>query len=150
MSGVGGRNTAKRKIQVRKFVEERFNAVREYSNPFLSEEEDSECLRPRELKLSFKRDYVPDDSEESDSEDQILSRRVNLDEADRFIASLKMPKARGKSAAGTAAPPVGLCLDIDMSKLERESERVRRLRLRESQGDEGEEEEEESDKIQDN
>ena len=148
MSGVGGRNTAKRKIQVRKFVEERFNAAREYSNPFMSEEEESECLRPRELKLSFKRDYTPDDSEESDSEDQILSKRVNLDEADRFIASLKMPKARTKGLATTPAPPVSLYLDIDMSKLEMEAERVRKLRLRESQGDEGEEEEE-SDKIQD-
>ena len=146
---IGGRNTAKRKIQVRKFVAEQFHAVRSFSNPFLDEENSAgDCLKPKESAITFGvGKYEPDDSEESESDDQILSKKVNLDEADRFMASLRLPRARSREEKMHVAIPME---PLDLEKLEIGAEMMRKVQLRESQGEVDEEEtesESESDKI---
>lgn len=145
---IGGRNTAKRKIQVRKFVSEQFRAVRSFSNPFLDDDNGAEdCLKPKESAITFGvGKYVPDDSEESESDDQILSKKVNLDEADRFMAALRLPRTRSREDKMRVAIPME---PLNLEKLEIGAEMMRKVRLRESQGEMEEEEETESDSESD-
>jgi hypothetical protein len=88
---LGGPKTAKRKIQIRRYITEH-GMKHVQSDPFLPDqgESDSNWPSPVPLKLTFKIADRTSHTEEKPSDD-ILSRRVDLDEADRFIAALRLP-----------------------------------------------------------
>lgn len=95
---LAGKNTAKRRIQLRNFITDMSNAGKKYSDPFAQDENDSsQVLRVKNVKYSFKTDYIPESSS-SDEEDRDGILRIKkkncLDEADRVIAALKLPKVQ--------------------------------------------------------
>ena len=141
MAGIGGRNTAKRKIQIRKYIAEQFHAMRTYSDPFLHDESEGEdTLKPRELKFSFKGHYKTESTDTSDDEDEILSSKVNLDEADRFIAALKLPKRKKQQQEAKQEKPAPF-VPLDLTVFKEETEKLEKIRMRESQGESDESEE---------
>ena len=144
-TGIGGKNTAKRKIQVRQYVEEMSKSMRSHSDPFAQDDADEpDVLKPGTLKFSFKTDYIASsdsDLEENEEKDDILAKKLDLDEADRFMAALRMPKLRKSRESSNSVKPV--VLPMDLSALKAESERIERLIMAEAV--EHEEEEEKSD-----
>jgi hypothetical protein len=70
-------------------------------------------------------------TDEPDPADEILSAKINLDEADRFIASLRMPNRRAPMRTQTTVIPAVLA-PVDLSHFRQESERIERLRMAEA------------------
>jgi hypothetical protein len=83
-------------------------------------------LNVRPVKLSFKTEYVPD--VETSTPDDILSRGINLDEADRFIASLRIPSRKTRTAQNAEWEPT-YATAVDFSTFHAEAERLERLRF---------------------
>ena len=102
---------------------------------------DEQVLKPREMKFSFKHNYKPDDSEDSENDDEILSSKVNLDEADKFIASLKIPKVKKKEQKEER--PAAPFVPLDLTVFKEETEKLTKIRMRESQGESESEQSEE-------
>lgn len=99
-TSIGGLKTAKRKILVREFFQEKFTKEKKFSDPFENDESQEEYdesewnLKP--LKINRKKNHKlfeqeTELDEESQPSDDILVKNRDLDEADRFIASLKFP-----------------------------------------------------------
>lgn len=99
-SSIGGLKTAKRKILVREFFEKTLIKVKKYSDPFENDESVESCdesewnIKP--LKINLKKNHKLFEKEEEEEEetqlfDDILVKNRDLAEADRFIASLKLP-----------------------------------------------------------
>lgn len=95
---LGSRHTAKRRIQIRKYLDQRYQHNREFSDPFAQEDnETTNVLKVDTVKYSFKTDYIPEkDSDDEQDKDGILiiPNEDSLAEADRFIAALKIPKMK--------------------------------------------------------
>jgi hypothetical protein len=131
---LAGPKTAKRKIQIRQYVTEQRKLLQRHSDPFVPEGENvaSPNLNPRVVKLSFKTRYIPDSEEVQ--VDEILSSKINLDEADKFIAALKIPTKRspGKGTPERRYKPKVFSL-FDLSTFRKESERLEKLRLAEAE-----------------
>jgi hypothetical protein len=105
---------------------------KQQSTPFVAEAENlpaSNLLNVRPMKLSFKARSV--NEEESDPVDEILSKKINLDEADRFIAVLKMPTRRTSVKTHAIVKPTALA-PVDLSYFRQESERIERMRMAEA------------------
>jgi hypothetical protein len=132
---LAGPKTAKRQIQIRQYVTEQNKLSQRHSDPFALESENaaSPNLNPRVAKLSFKTTYTPETEEAR--VDEILSWKINLDEADRFIAALKIPSKRSSLAKGS--PEKGYKPKVfslfDLSTFRAESERLKKLRLAEAE-----------------
>lgn len=137
---LGGKNTAKRKIQIRKYIEERSKAMRQHSDPFVQDENDgSQVLKVGTMKFSFKTDYIASDDSEFEDEPQddgILTKKLDLNEADRFMASLRMPKMK-KHKQQRLPPPV---VTVDLDALRVQSEMVEKMIMAEAVEHEEEEE----------
>jgi hypothetical protein len=132
-SPLGGRHTGKRRIQIRQFITERGLQSKRQSTPFAAEDENvptSNLLNVRPMKLSFKTQFVIE--AEPDPVDEILSSKINLDEADRFIAVLRMPTRRTPVRAHGPVKPAALA-PVDLSSFREESERIERMRMAEVQ-----------------
>lgn len=94
-SKLGGPKTAKRRIQIRKFIEEERRKYKRYSSPFVGDSSDSDMvLSLTPPQSSFHACNIMSDSENEEDKDEILIKGINLDEADKFIASLKLPCRR--------------------------------------------------------
>jgi hypothetical protein len=100
---LGGPKTAKRKIQIRQYLTER-QATASHSDPFLPQDESDarDQLSPRIPRFRFTTQYVADETPEEIDEtpeeiDEILSKKVNLDDADRFVASLRIRPKRTRT-----------------------------------------------------
>lgn len=94
---LAGKNTAKRQIQIRKYLNELHKTERKYSDPFDPDENDgSQILRVGKVKYSFKTDYIVDKeySDNFDRDEILITKEDSLDEADRLIAALKIPRNR--------------------------------------------------------
>jgi hypothetical protein len=127
---LAGPNTAKRKIQLRQYVTEKSKRTQSHSDPFLPDDENdsSPNLNPRMAKLSFTTAYVPEP--DLCPTDEILSSRINLDEADRFIATLKMPSRRRPTRQTRDEPyKPQFFAHLDLSAFGAVSERVERQRF---------------------
>ena len=139
---LGGKNTAKRKIQIRRYIEERSKAMRQHSDPFVQDENDgSQVLKVGSMKFSFKTDYIASDDSEFDDEphdDGILTKKLDLNEADRFMASLRMPKAKKHSQQ--RLPPPAPVVTVDLDALRAQSEMVEKMIMAEAVEHEEEEE----------
>jgi hypothetical protein len=101
--GVGAPGTGKRLINVRHFMEKSYEHQRCCADPFIDSipAESVSEQSPVGIKLKFRTDYIPSDSTED--EDEILpKKRIDLDEAAKFVASLKIGKA--KKAKKTESP----------------------------------------------
>ena len=137
---LAGKNTAKRKIQIREYIEERSKAMRSHSDPFVCDENaGSHVMNLGPMKFSFRTDYIPDNSSDEDEGDTdgILTRRMNLDEADRFLAALRMPKlSKAKNKPQTTKP---LIIPVDLKALKEQSDKLEKLRMAEATGEEEEE-----------
>jgi hypothetical protein len=83
-------------------------------------------LNVRPIKMSFKTECVPD--VETSTSDDILSRGINLDEADRFIASLRIPSRKTLTASNAAWEPTYVT-SVDFSTFHAETEKLERLRF---------------------
>jgi hypothetical protein len=123
---IGGRHTAKRRIQIRQFVAKCGVQSKRQSDPFVPDNEDlspAEVLNVRPVKLSFKAGYAEDS--DVDVSDEILSAKINLDEADRFIAVLRVP-----SVSHVFHPTVKprLLTPVDLEMFRKQSEKLERLR----------------------
>lgn len=134
---LGGPNTAKRRIQIRQYIQDKQSKNKCLSDPFdntAKEERDTE-LNPKLKNLRLNKKYQIDTESESESSDEILSGRINLDEADRFIASLKLPnkkkqkkiikKDRTSTSDGVKIPK--LIMSIDMDAFKKESEKLQKM-----------------------
>lgn len=132
-SGLGGKDTAKRKIQIRKYLTAKIAESCVWSDPFQEEPDDSPILKPRNVKFSFKTDYIPDESDST--EDEIL-KQVDLDEADRFLAALKIPKNPSRT---NYSPKVvrnyAKSATADLDEFRAQTERLEKARMKESIGD---------------
>jgi len=143
MSTLGKKNTAKRKIQIRKYYEnQKQNHPKSYSNPFLHGETDDtpEVSYPEQI---FKKTYISSlqsIQEEEEQSDDILTGDVNLDDADHFIVSLKLPKRKRKVDKEEVIHKKFIPSKDDSIAFTRESELLNRLKEKEIQGDDGEEE----------
>ena len=93
---LAGKNTAKRQIQIRRYMQRLYNTERTYSDPFAQDEnDDSQILRVGKVKYSFKTDYIADkesDDDQFDRDEILIAKESSLDEADRVIAALKIPR----------------------------------------------------------
>jgi hypothetical protein len=132
---LAGPKTAKRKIQIRQYVTEQRKLSQRHSDPFAPESENtaSPNLNPRVVKLSFKTVYIPEAEEAR--VDEILSSKINLDEADKFIAALKIPVKRSCPVKGNPEKhykPKVFSL-FDLSTFRAESERLEKLRRAEAE-----------------
>jgi hypothetical protein len=148
-AALGGRHTAKRRIQIRQYLAERTLESREYSNPFVPDDDNPPgglVLNVRPVKLSFRTAYVPD--EETEPADDILSPTIDLDEADRFISVLRIPNHSCSPGPGTLVKPRVLTA-VDLATFQAASERLDRLQRKEAEdtddSEEDEEDEEETD-----
>ena len=141
---LGGKNTAKRKIQIRRYIEERSKAMRQHSDPFVQDENDgSQVLKVGSMKFSFKTDYIASDDSEFDDEQHdygILTKKLDLNEADRFMASLRMPKAKAKKHSQQRLPPPAPVVTVDLDALRAQSEMVEKMIMAEAVEHEEEEE----------
>ncbi|KAK8885276.1 hypothetical protein M9Y10_040722 [Tritrichomonas musculus] len=92
-SKIGGKKSAKRKIQIRKFIE---SAIKlSYSDPFIEDDSEVEqCAQFFEpTKMSIRLRYVESNPEPFDDVDPDgILVKPNLEEADKFISSLKLQK----------------------------------------------------------
>lgn len=79
--GLASKRSAKRKIQIRNYVKGQLGGSP--SNPFL--DDDPIPRQPSQQN-------VPDPGGDSEESDEILAPNVNLDDADRFVSSLKISK----------------------------------------------------------
>jgi hypothetical protein len=132
---MSGRTTAKRKIQIRKYVTQQSKNMQHHCDPFLPEDEDAfscNLLSPNSGQFSFGRAYVPDN--ESVPFDDILTSKINLDEADRFIAALRLP-ARKPAVKLPADKLVKLRVitSVDLATFRAESEKLQEMKLADSQ-----------------
>jgi hypothetical protein len=129
MSGLARPNTVKRKIQIREYVATQRRTAA-YSDPFAPQEEldPRSTLKARPVSFRFKKKgYQPED--DPDYPDEILTKKVDLDEADRFIAALKLPtKSLVKDHPAKPLKP-RLFTSSDLSLLHRESEKLEQARL---------------------
>jgi hypothetical protein len=89
VSHLAGPKTAKRKIQIRQYLADHRSSST-HSDPFLplTDSDSQIILTPRLRKFSFQSRYFPDEPPEE--VDEILSKKVDLDAADRFVASLRI------------------------------------------------------------
>lgn len=108
-SSIGGPRSAKRKTVIRKFYEQMLTSTPSFSDPFIADENETKdsCLIKCSSKNSKKLiKFISDSSDESDDQintdpDGILVR-PNLEEAEKFISSLKIDK---KAVAVQKEPP---------------------------------------------
>jgi hypothetical protein len=131
---LAGPKTAKRKIQIREYVTNQRFAKQSQSNAFLPdcEEETEQCNSPERVKYTFRLNYQPD--LDSDDSDEILSSKVDLDEADRFIAALRIPGKRTSTPTNVEKKSKHVVLStVDLSAFRKESERLEELRLAQSE-----------------
>jgi hypothetical protein len=130
-SALGGPKTAKRTIQVRRFLTEQQKIRQSHSDPFLPNRDVAETLNPPLSKLSFKAPYVP----ESDSQpvDGILSSKVNLDEADRFIAALRLPKRQTSVTFIEPRQTIRVLTQVGLVTFRAESDKLDKMRIAESE-----------------
>jgi len=132
---LGGPKSAKRKIQIRQYVTEQSKKMHSFSDPFMPEDEDAvseNLLNPPKGKFTFRTTYAPDS--ECDHMDDILSSKIDLDEADKFIASLKIPsKLQAPKAPTKKVIQPRVFTHVDVSAFRAESEKLERLRLADSQ-----------------
>lgn len=136
---LAGKKTAKRRIQIREFITKQTNSKKVPSTPFIeNEDENFEAMCPKPLNFTFKTDYIRDaESDDSDERDDILTARVNLDDADRFISALKIPRKRvatrsdreRRVAANARVTP------LDLSAFKATSERVAKILAAETTGE---------------
>lgn len=100
---IGGSKTAKRKILIREFFENKIIKMKKFSDPFEDGESDEAIdesewnLKP--LKINLKKNHKLFEKEEEQEEetqpsDDILLKNRDLDENDRFIASLNLPRIK--------------------------------------------------------
>ncbi|KAK8888045.1 hypothetical protein M9Y10_039105 [Tritrichomonas musculus] len=123
-STIGGKGTAKRKILIRQFIESTIMKERKYSDPFDDDEsqeiDDSEWnIKP--MKINYKRnrklfEAQKDPDEETQPEDDILVKNRDLAEADRFIASLKLPSKKNVSLKENLAYKANLMNNYDLKE----------------------------------
>lgn len=136
MSKIGGPNTAKRRIQIRRYIQEKQTKNKCYSDPFdnTAKEEKNVDLNPKLKKISIKKKYQLDSEQESESSDEILTGKINLDDADRFIASLKLPKKKSQNkiikkeqtkCEQVRAPK--LIMPVDLEAFKKESEKLQKM-----------------------
>jgi hypothetical protein len=125
---LGGPKTAKRQIQIRRFMTEQQKIIQSHSDPFLPNSDPEDTLNPPVAELSFKAAYVPE--HELQPGDGILSSKVNLDEADRFIAALRLPK---RMQSGQQLPKLRLFTYVDLEKFRVESNKLDRMRFAEAE-----------------
>jgi hypothetical protein len=129
-SALGGKRTAKRRIQIRQYVSERAIQAQCQSDPFMPDDENLSSeyvLNCRPVKLSFQLSYVPET--EGNRPDEILSSKINLDEADRFIAVLRIPSHSPSKRSQLVTPRVHT--PVDLSSYRAECEKLEKLRLTE-------------------
>jgi hypothetical protein len=92
---LGGRRTAKPKIQIRQYLTQQSKKMQHHCDPFLPEDDDARSrnlLHPKIARFTFRTSCVPDN--ESAPFDDILTSKINPDEVNRFIAALRMPAGR--------------------------------------------------------
>jgi hypothetical protein len=132
-SWLSGPKTAKRKIQLRQYVTEESKRTQGHSDPFLPEDENDSPsnLNPQMKKLSFRTEHIPD--LELQSTDEILSSGINLNEADRFIASLKMPSRRRRTNQARNEPyKPRVFMQLDLSPFRTASEQYEHWQVAEA------------------
>ena len=143
-SDLGKKNSAKRKIQIRKYYEEQKEKQnKSYSDPFLSGEieESTEINLPEQifLKTKIKKSQIEEEEEEEISDD-ILIGDINLDEADFFISSLKIPKRKKKILNENENNKIISFTPVDTQIFKKETDSLKILKEKEIIGHEEEEE----------
>lgn len=139
-SKLGGKNSAKRMIQIRNFFKMHYTRQTKYSSPFLSDDESptDENSEP-ELSIGNLSFLEHDDKENllknsnpNPDVDEIL-RRPNLDDAAKFISTLKFKKEK-PSNDDELIPPHDLDVSFqDLSLLyQNEVEKLDNLRKSEA------------------
>ena len=143
---IGGKNTAKRKTQIREFIACMYKKEQKLSDPFEdssdSEEIDESEWKMKPLKINYKKNYKlfqNEDEEEDDfsesQPDEILVRAHNLDEADKFIASLKFnPKKKSQTTDYPKLKVESAFSSCDFEAFKKEAERLNTLRNQEING----------------
>lgn len=96
---IGGPRSAKRKTVIRKFYEQMLTSNQSFSDPFIADENETKdsCLIKCSLKPSKKMIKFISDTDDSDDNNVIsdpdgILVRPNLEEAEKFISSLKIDK----------------------------------------------------------
>ena len=90
---VGGKNSAKRKINIRKFLKS--SQKNSFSDPFIDDESEVEkfALNFEPSKFSIHLHYKENDNEDSDDTDPDgILIEPDLEEAEKFISSLNLSK----------------------------------------------------------
>lgn len=155
MSRIGGVRTAKRKILLRKYLTEQMCQPRCYQSPFVEDdEEDSKypILNVTQPKKKYKELDIEEEEEEEENEDddEILRKKINLDEADRFIASLKLPgPKRMKEMLKKNEPSCKAVLTApdDIEKFKIGFQKLKKMQMAEICGEDEESDNDDSDRI---
>ena len=144
---LGGPRTAKRKIQIRQYITEQNKAMQSYADPFVHDENDgSQAWQVKPMSFSFKTDYIPDygSKEEPVISDGILSRKVDLDEADRFLAGLRLPRGKKqKKVVQEQKKSSPVITPMDLADFKTQNEKLEKVLRAETIGESPEEEEDE-------
>ena len=140
---IGGKNTAKRKINIRNYLKQQVNLRSSPSSPFLngdSDEDISSSSNDTTIELynsNTKKKYSSNIDFEKylpkENLDEILSPNVNLDQADRFIASLKLPKKRIQNLKSLPKKTKILFSAEDFFQIKEKGDYIDQLMLLESQ-----------------
>lgn len=137
---IGGENTAKRKILIREYMNEKRTLKYSKSNPFEEDdvsEDENENGKTKDQKP--KKAYIPEELpyDKNENVDEILTKNINLDEADKFIASLKLPKKKKEKNTFIESKPSKqkhfYFAEFDFTRFQKESEKLQALYLAESQ-----------------
>ena len=137
---IAGPNSAKRKIQIRQYIQDKQNKKKCFSDPFDNTVEEGDSIKdlnPRLRKFNFTRKYKveKENNDSSDDSDEILSGKINLDEADKFIASLKLPKKRKRKSTTNDKQfsSMKFISSTDFQTFKEESDKLMKLRIADSQ-----------------
>ena len=129
---IGSLHSAKRKIQVRKYLEAQYTQNKQYSDPF--EDNDAEfdkCafnISTKFFNLDF--DYSDSESEEVGDKDGILVK-PDLVEAEKFISSLKFLKDKSfKKKNNYSQFKMTMCA-ADVEKFKNECDKMKKYRMKE-------------------
>lgn len=144
---LGKKNTAKRKIQMREYFTKQMQTKRFFSDPLKvpTKAEDSEIdeeisVFDEPLTKKITLNVQQNNHEDEENSDEIFSGNINLDDADRFVASLGLRKKKKIVPKKPVVVPRITTKDAQIFK--KEAENLARLREVESQG--GEEEEDDN------
>ena len=98
-SSIGGPRSAKRKTVIRKFYEQMLTSTPSYSDPFIADESETKesylikcSLKPTKKMIKFISESSDSDDNQVNSDPDGILVKPNLEEAEKFISSLKINK----------------------------------------------------------